>query len=412
MTAPQPYGSAGDLPTIRELREQARFYKLATTFVLRKERHKVVELEAQIQSLCDTVDRFYALLGARHWIFTDNLPMDEIGAEVNSQATPEAAEAALVEVLARRIGGQFWRLGLMGHEALRARSRQLERAQEHYVNGKWDSCALLLVTVMDGFVNDVEPAERRGLHTREAAEIVAWDKVAGHHMGLGAVMPTFLKTFKRRVDDEVFEVHRHGIVHGMLTNYDNQLVATKAWNLMAAVVDWAAGKATMARPPEPKTTWGEIWRGLVRQAELKRHRESFTPSFVRATDAGFEDLEVVRQARRFFESWEHGRWSHVAEVMPGIVMRREDTPGERAVMAKETYAHVPVSDVVLTAVEFPSAGVAVVTGAATIGDTTGPVTTRWMYEKGEGEIALPGDEDAHWALAVFPPNTFINTPPE
>jgi hypothetical protein len=394
------------------LREQARFLKIATRFVQRNERHKVVELEQQIQSLCETVDRFYALVGARHWIFTDNLPMDEIAAEVNTQASPEAAEAALVEVLARRIEGEFWRLGLMGHDALRARSRHLERAREHYINGKWDSCALLLVTVMDGFVNDVEPAERRGLHAREATEMVAWDKVAGHHLGLSAVMPIFLKTVKRRVDDEVFEVHRHGIVHGMLTNYDSQVVATKAWNLLAAVVDWAGAMAAMARPPEPKATWGEVWRGLVRHAEVKRDRESFTPSFVPASDHGFEALEVVRQARRFFESWEHGRWSHVAELMPGIVMRRGDTPGERAVMAKETYAHVPVSDVVLAAVEFPSAGVAVVTGTATIGEVMGPFTTRWLYEKGEGDIALPGDEGAHWALAVFPPNTFIDAPAE
>jgi hypothetical protein len=31
----------------------------------------------------------------------------------------------------------------------------------------------------------------------------------------------------------VFELHRHGIVHGTLVNYNNPVVATRAWNVLA-----------------------------------------------------------------------------------------------------------------------------------------------------------------------------------
>jgi len=42
----------------------------------------------------------------------------------------------------------------------------------------------VLIAVMDGAVNDLEPGNRRGLHTREDHEMVAWDSVTAHHLGL------------------------------------------------------------------------------------------------------------------------------------------------------------------------------------------------------------------------------------
>ena len=90
------------------------------------------------------------------------------------------------------------------------------------------------------------------MHAREPDEMVAWDSLVGHHKGLLAVMPEFLRTFKKRRDDEVFELHRHGIVHGTITNYNNKVVATKAWNMLGAVADWAAAKEKEAELAEPK----------------------------------------------------------------------------------------------------------------------------------------------------------------
>ena len=69
--------------------------------------------------------------------------------------------------------------------------------------------------------------------------MTARDSVVGHHLGLTHSMKTFRTTIKKRVDDEVFEVYRHGIVHGAVVNFDNVVVATKAWNMLFAVADWA-----------------------------------------------------------------------------------------------------------------------------------------------------------------------------
>lgn len=60
---------------------------------------------------------------------------------------------------------------------------------------------MLLISVMDGFINDFEPGKRKGLVAREISEMVAWDSVTGHHMGLTNALKPFLKTIKRRVDE-------------------------------------------------------------------------------------------------------------------------------------------------------------------------------------------------------------------
>jgi hypothetical protein len=64
---------------------------------------------------------------------------------------------------------------------------------------------LLLLSVMDGFVNDVDASRRRGLHARGPDEMVAWDSVVGHHLGLTHAHAGFTKTFKRTSTDEVRE---------------------------------------------------------------------------------------------------------------------------------------------------------------------------------------------------------------
>jgi hypothetical protein len=56
---------------------------------------------------------------------------------------------------------------------------------------------LTLLSVMDGFVNDVDHGERRGLHARDADEMGAWDSVVGHHMGLTHAHLSFTKPFRR-----------------------------------------------------------------------------------------------------------------------------------------------------------------------------------------------------------------------
>ena len=406
-TNPRPYGSAHDLPSVVEMRRQLAVMKPLMRVMARDRRPQLIEVEKQVKSICDSVDRFYDLLGPRHWIFTEYLPVDDVAAILGPTVSADEAEAGLVGIIADRISGPYWQMGLMGLEPMRARRRNLERAREHYLNEQWDSCALVLVPVMDGFITDVEPASRRGLFARSPEEMVAWDSVVGHHKGLTALMPVFLKSCKRRQDDEVFELYRHGIVHGTVVNYNNQIVATKAWNMLAAVVDWAVATMKAATPSEPKPTLRGTLGLLAKSADDQRYRASFEPWAHSEGEEGFATIDVVQRANEFLGSWQAGRWGLVAEFLPPAAFTKGSTPGRRAAEAKQFYEHTPIVGFNVAHVEFPKAHVAVIRGTASIGEKTGPIEIRWLYVDQNGDLARPGDNRAGWVLAVYPPHTFI-----
>ena len=52
-----------------------------------------------------------------------------------------------------------------------------------------------------------------------------------------------MKSIRARMDEPVCEVYRHGIMHGMVTDYDNDVVASKAWCMLFAVGDWVDAEA-------------------------------------------------------------------------------------------------------------------------------------------------------------------------
>src|SRR5262249_15562979 len=115
----------------------------------------------------------------------------------------------------------------------------------------------VLLSVMDGFVNEFESV-RRGLHARETEDLNAWDSVVGHHMGLTSAHRTFTKSKGATSEEPVCELYRNGIVHGMLLDYDNDVVATKAWNRLFAVMDWAKAREKEQEPAKPQPTWREV----------------------------------------------------------------------------------------------------------------------------------------------------------
>ena len=251
---PSPYGSARDLPSYREMASQIEGGKLLTGFIAREQRSELLKVEQQLSHLAAVVDRFYERLGPRNWIFHESLAVSAVEAILDQTGTGEEAEQRFIELYRDRDNATFWIRRLRGIEGLRERAHQIERAREHYDADQFDSAALQLIAVMDGFVNDFEPDQRRGLASRDPDTMTAWDSVVGHHLGLTNALKPFDETIKKRVDEEVYELHRHGIVHGTITRFNNVVVATKAWNMLFALVDWAAATRKAHQPEEPKPT--------------------------------------------------------------------------------------------------------------------------------------------------------------
>ena len=402
-----PYRSAHDLPSFVAMRQQLKAFQALTLFVMRAKRSEIAELETRMNEMADRVDAFYDRLGSRHWVFNDWMNVSAIDAILDETFTPEEAEHRLIELYRDAEATKWHLLRLRGVPGLRERHHLLARAREDYDAGRFDACTLLLISVMDGFVNDFEASERQGLAARDADEMVAWDSVTGHHLGLTNALKPFLKTIKKRIDEEVFEVHRHGIVHGSVVNFNNVIVATKAWNLLFAVVDWSIAttkKATEdAKPPPP--TLRETFGRLAEHGRKKKARELFEPWTISRESEAFDNDEVVVQSKLFFEAWQKKQWGRLVPLMPPQLIGQKST-GQAAEYTKSWFDMHEGTDVVLERVEYTQSSVAEARGEATIDGTTGNLRLRWVRYNNEGNLAL-NDEAGSWHLAVVAPHTYL-----
>lgn len=359
----------------------------------------------QLKTMFDSVDRFYQLLGPRNWICHDRLPWSKIEEMLARNPTEDEAEESIVEITDALVKGDYWWLNL-NIDGLQQRRVNLDRARQHYIDGQFDSCTLVLVAVMDGFVNDFQTNPRKGLHARNPDEMVAWDSVVGHHQGLTSALKTFTKSCHKRQDEDVFEVHRHGIVHGMVVNYNNQIVATKAWNMLYAVVDWAKATEKAAEPVEPEPTWEETWGELKESAAYKRHQKDFTPTTHSTDDDEVREMAVLRRADSFLDSWANQRWGNIPQYADR--RRYKGKPKHDAIKrSKQLLARTELTGYQLTEVTYPQASVAETKGTATVNDERQTLSIRWIYTNTDGNLLRTDEENGTWHIAIWNPDNWF-----
>jgi len=392
----QPYGSALDLPSMAELLRNIEGMKGLTRFVARDQRATVIDLERQIRRLGEVVDRFYGLLGDRNWIFHDDLEVTFVEGLVDMPV--DAAERALIEHYedAEALRFKVRRLGRFPE--LQARMHLLERAEADFLAGRYYAAVQVLLSVMDGFVNDLDPGERRGLHAREADELHAWDSVVGHHLGLAQAHESFSRTFRKRSDEPVRELYRNGIVHGMLTNYDNDVVAAKAWNRLFAVADWASSRQKRDRPPKERASWREVLRTIARNEETRRALDAWRPSSLAVEGPGFDDDEVVAATTQYLDAWRRRNYGLMAGMLSPLVA--DTSAGGTAGQVREAFGDRALADYRLDHVDHPAAAVGLVDAVLQVDGTETACRLRWIRTGAYGLGAAP-NEEATWRLITW-----------
>ena len=379
--------------------------KLLTRFIARNQRSGFLEVENQLNHLVAVVDRFYDRLGPRNWIFHESLNVSAVEAILDQTATCEEAEQSFIEIYRDEDNLAFWIRRLYSVEGFRARAHQIERAREHYCAEQFDSASLHLIAVMDGFVNDFEPEVRRDLASRDPDAMTAWDSVVGHHLGLTNVLRAYKKTIKKRVDEEVYELHRHGIVHGTITRFDNVVVATKAWNMLFALVDWAAATRKARQPAAPKRTLREVVRQMVTTARMKRSVEAWTPSRLVVSDAPFEDHKIHAFTVEFLTGWRARNFGALARFPSRQFGKRETTLGQIAGRLREVFEGFVLSEFRVTEMENTAPAIWLSRGEATVNDSPGTFECRWTVEEADGHFGY-GSDSALWRLVFCDPTVW------
>jgi hypothetical protein len=383
--------------------KQIQGMKVLTRFVAREQRAKLVELEAKVRELTETVDRFYSLLGARHWIFHDDLNVEKVKALTALDA--EAAERALIEIYRDPKALRSMIMRLNGLPAMRSRMDLIEKARIDYQEGRFYATVLVLITVMDGFVNDLEPARRRGLHARDADDLAAWDSVVGHHMGLQNAHSTFTKSTYKTSTEPLYELQRHGIIHGTRLNYDNVVIATKAWNRLFAVADWARSLQKRNEPTKPEPSWRELFQQIRRNEAAKRALAEWRPKTVEADDPAFAKEEACKRSVAFLEAWKAKNYGAMASLISPLMA--EDTPGKTAGVVRSEFDSWDLQDFAVVRADFEAAAVCEIDVELTLAGQTRNARMRWIRETADGTPAMP-NEDGTWFLYLWGPWAMLN----
>ena len=329
-----------------------------------------------------------------------NIPAVE--AILEQTRTGEEAEQSFIELYREKDNLAFWISRVHHVDGLRERAHQIERARDHYVADQFDSAALQLIAVMDGFVNDFEPDQRRGLASRDPETMTAWDSVVGHHLGLTNALKAFDKSIKKRVDEEVYDLHRHGIVHGTVTKFDNVVVATKAWNMLFALVDWAAATKKAREPVAPEPSLGDVLRQMVTNARTKSKLEIWAPIRLSIADARFDEHEIHVLTVEFLTGWRQRNFGALVRFASRQFDYQETSFGGVAGRLREVFEGFDLSEFRVTELEHNAPAIWLARGEATVNDEPGSFECRWIIEEPDGSAGY-GSDSAQWRLVFCSP---------
>ncbi|GGZ44389.1 hypothetical protein GCM10010365_76030 [Streptomyces poonensis] len=366
-------------------------------------------IKQQMLRLQHQVDAFYDLLSEKNWILHDHLSLtvvEAILAEAHQDA--DRAEAMLIDHYHDRDRLSFMIRLMRKLPAMRRRLALIDKAQEDYFAGRYYACVHVLLSVMDGFVNEVESV-RRGLHAREAKDLHTWDSVVGHHRGLAHAHKTFAKGCSATQEEPVHELYRNGIVHGSILNYDNIIVATKAWNRLFAVADWAS-----AREKEQQHSTAEpfSWSALagqfkdaaasvVEQGKIKDIEKQWTPREHLPGSADFAGHPARERTESLLTWWRDGNYGSLSD----LITQEVHTKHGKAVRSKvrRAYQDHPLTTFDILAVRHDMPAACTVTARLhRVDSSQTTVSMRWIRED---EQAQPKPEPwpGEWRLWTWEP---------
>src|SRR5699024_2733199 len=161
----KPYGSARDLPSVQEIETQLRTFSRFRMFLPQDMREQLAKTQHDLERTIHIVEKIYGLLGSRNWVFTDDLNLDAME-QIAENNHPETAERQLIDYYQQEGRIEFPLQRLHRFNAMRPRMDLLKKALEDYRQGRYYSCVFVLISVMDGFVNELDTSQRRGLHSR------------------------------------------------------------------------------------------------------------------------------------------------------------------------------------------------------------------------------------------------------
>lgn len=396
------YPSARDLPSFVELSAQANGLQILGFLAGKEQRQQIKRLKSELDNMINTVDQFYELLGDRHWVFHDTLNMKKIEHVINAKDA-DAAEKRFISLY----DADTLRVAVTrcyGFEALRKRQNLVEKARDDYLAERYYACILVLLAVMDGFVNDFETI-RRGLHARQSEELGAWDTVISHHKGIEQVHRVFTKQISSTITEPVYELYRNGIMHGTVTNFDNIIVATKAWNMFFAIMDWASAKLKAEKPKPPEPSLRETLHQMAENKKTKKLLSEWQPYVLQPSDDGFSENNAYHTCNEYLALWKKGNYGGMVQYLMADTQKSYSKAAPSNI--RREYSPYKLENFAILQLSQEAAAICEIKVQLTFNDTMQNTSMRWIYEDNKGNPTVSTKGDGGWKIILWGPAAFL-----
>jgi len=213
--------------------------------------------------------------------------------------------------------------------------------------------------------------------------------------------------------DPIRVPYRHGILHGLDLNYDNPLVAAKAWAALFAARDWALkverGTVT-APPPGPKPSWRSLIHQILNNADDKARLEkwaprSLTPGVDTPRSGKPEDYDEGTPERRlaeFLAAWEARNYGRMAQWVLRNPYEENWTINKVAGQLRAHYEGKRLAGFQLQAIDDQAAAVTMLTTEIRYElqglPRTDTIGFRLIYSDPEGDVMVRGKPGGAWIL--------------
>jgi len=388
------YPSAWDVPQFKEMRVQMR--AMALLLVIRPSlRKELTKLKQELHRIADSVDCFYELVGDRHWVFHGSLNLERLVTALESGSADEV-EKNLIE---QYQDSEQMRFALMGAKAvpeLRPYAAMLDAAWRDCQEGRYYATVLTLLPILDGFVATVGD-NRRGLHALDDHELVVWDSIVSHHKGLAATQKSFRKSFNTLNEEPLHELYRNGILHGNFTNFDNVIVASKAWNRLFTLMDWRQALIESAKPKAVEPTIRESLTKIADTRERQRQLEEFQPRASSVSVDGEEAVmgePVVQAVVALLEAWQAGNYGKLADYLHETM--KKPSRGAYIGQVRGRFSDTALEGFAIDAVEMRGSGCGHVKTTLTVAGKQHHSEFRVLHVDAAGHVLPEADERASW----------------
>jgi hypothetical protein len=182
------------------------------------------------------------------------------------------------------------------------------------------------------------------------------------------------------------------------------VVATKAWNRLFSVGDWAATLERREREPDAAPSWRDLVEQIAANNRAQKSLAAFRPRVVEADDPAFFDEAECIRARSCLDAWVAKNYGRMAEfVSPRATT---ETPRQLAGTLRETFSVHELQGFRFRRADRQAAAACEIDIELTFGDGVASGRMRWIRETNDGSAAIP-EVDAEWFLYVWDPWSIV-----